>query len=374
MVKVVGNSIGMASFKIALTFVGTVVGAGFASGQEILQFFVRHGGRGGWGIGLAMLAMGIAMVKIFKIGCYLKSDSYSDFLKWLIGPRWLCWADLFFFLLMLLLMGVMFAGCGALFEELHLGYNWGIFWTTLIVISVLTLELAGLVIVNVIIVPLMFLATLTVAIFSLVGQVMPEESVVAGGTTWMVAALQFSAYNIILAIPVLMSLANQYSQPGILRRGGWLGCICLGMMTAFIYGAIRVRLHDGSAPSFPMVELAKIWGKPVFFGYIFIIWGEMLTTLLANAYGLGKRVAVLTGWPFVHVIWILAGLGIGIARIGFVDLIRGIYPIYGYLSMGLLTLMLIKPVLSPCKSNNRYLKPRNRSALILKNRGEKFRG
>lgn len=343
MVKSGRTSVGTGSFGIALTFVGTVIGAGFASGQEILQFFGKYGSRGGWGIGLAMLVMGAATAKIFKIGSRLKSDSYRDFLAWLLGPGWLFWADLFFFLFILLLMGVMFAGCGAIFEELQLGYGWGIFWTTLIIISVLALDLPGLVVVNMIIVPLMFLATLAIAAFSLTVQ--PAwGGIEAPGAYWVAAALQFSSYNIILAIPVLVSISNQYPCQPILRRGGWLGCLCLGMMTAFIYGAIRFRLDSLRFTAFPMVELAKMWGKPVFLGYIFIIWGEMLTTLLANAYGLGKRVMALTGWPFQRIIWILAGLGIAIAQVGFVNLIRSVYPIYGYLSMALLCLMLVKPV------------------------------
>lgn len=30
-------------FKIAATYIGTIVGAGFASGQEVLQYFVSYG-------------------------------------------------------------------------------------------------------------------------------------------------------------------------------------------------------------------------------------------------------------------------------------------------------------------------------------------
>ncbi|MBJ8193726.1 hypothetical protein JDS79_44200, partial [Bacillus cereus] len=30
-------------FQIAFTYIGTIVGAGFATGQEILQFFTKYG-------------------------------------------------------------------------------------------------------------------------------------------------------------------------------------------------------------------------------------------------------------------------------------------------------------------------------------------
>ena len=34
------------TFKVAATYIGTVIGAGFASGQEILQFFSVFGNMG----------------------------------------------------------------------------------------------------------------------------------------------------------------------------------------------------------------------------------------------------------------------------------------------------------------------------------------
>ena len=44
---------GVSTLKIAATYIGTVVGAGFATGQEILQFFSRFGVLGLLGIFLA---------------------------------------------------------------------------------------------------------------------------------------------------------------------------------------------------------------------------------------------------------------------------------------------------------------------------------
>lgn len=36
----------VSTFKVAATYIGTVVGAGFATGQEVLQFFNRFGAMG----------------------------------------------------------------------------------------------------------------------------------------------------------------------------------------------------------------------------------------------------------------------------------------------------------------------------------------
>jgi uncharacterized membrane protein YkvI len=39
------------NLQVAAAYVGTAIGAGFASGQEIMQFFVRFGHKGIWGVG-----------------------------------------------------------------------------------------------------------------------------------------------------------------------------------------------------------------------------------------------------------------------------------------------------------------------------------
>ncbi|OTA41527.1 MAG: hypothetical protein A6D92_05935 [Symbiobacterium thermophilum] len=46
---------GAAVFRVATTYIGTVVGAGFASGQETLRFFAAYGPAGLAGILLATL-------------------------------------------------------------------------------------------------------------------------------------------------------------------------------------------------------------------------------------------------------------------------------------------------------------------------------
>ncbi|MCT2534954.1 hypothetical protein NC661_17530 [Aquibacillus koreensis] len=38
------------TLKIAAAYIGTIVGAGFATGQEVFQFFTSYGIQGIWGI------------------------------------------------------------------------------------------------------------------------------------------------------------------------------------------------------------------------------------------------------------------------------------------------------------------------------------
>ena len=73
-------------FQVATVFIGTIVGAGLASGKEITQFFTQYGIKsfiGIMGCGIFYIIMGSI---ISKISIHHKLDSYSDVIN-LISPN-----------------------------------------------------------------------------------------------------------------------------------------------------------------------------------------------------------------------------------------------------------------------------------------------
>jgi uncharacterized membrane protein YkvI len=340
---------------IAATFIGTVVGAGFASGQEILQFFGIYGWYGWLGIILAVFLLGFAGVKVFHMGAILKPKSYRDFLIYIMGDRLASVMDFLLLFFLVILIGVMFAGCGAIFETMNLNYWAGILATALCLIVVLCRELSGIIRINLIIVPLMFAGAIFVTVFSLkIGEIKPVTD--GNAFHWILAALQFSAYNLVLAIPVLLSLGKKYPARPILQAGGWAGSIGLGVMAGLIQWAILVNFYTIQNCDLPMAVLAKFAGVWVYWGYAVVLWGEMFSTLLANTYGVAQRMAVVTGWPFRVWVFILTTGGIVIGQIGFVNLIARGYPLFGWICLIILILLMGKPLPSLSFSGNKRYK------------------
>ena len=54
-------------FKVVFVIIGTLIGAGFASGQEIYLFFFSYGIKGLNGIIVSSILMGITIYKTFNI-------------------------------------------------------------------------------------------------------------------------------------------------------------------------------------------------------------------------------------------------------------------------------------------------------------------
>ena len=65
--------------SITLVIIGALVGAGFASGQEIFSFFYLYGLYGVFGIILMCILMYILIYKTLKIIYLNKIDNYTEF-------------------------------------------------------------------------------------------------------------------------------------------------------------------------------------------------------------------------------------------------------------------------------------------------------
>lgn len=328
---------------IAATFVGTVVGAGFASGKEIYRFFTIQGWQGCLGVICSIFLLGFFGERVFRIGFTTQPKSYKEFFDVCLGPN-LSWiADLIISFFFIILIGVMFAGCGAIFEELGLGYWTGIILSALIIVMILFKELSGLISANLIIVPLMFGGALTVSLFAIINRCTIPLSK-SPDFNWLLAAVQYSSYNLVLAVPVLLSLCRKYPSLSHLKFGGWLGSFTLGAMAGLIHWSIVFHLPHLRGSQLPMVDLARLGGNWLYWLYALVLWCEMLTTLLANTYGVAQRFVAATGCKFHSYVIILTLAGILIGQIGFGNLVTKIYPVFGSFCLVVLFLLLVKKI------------------------------
>ena len=72
---------------VAAIYIGTVIGAGFASGREIWEFFSQYGTAGTWGLLYSTLLLAVLGAKVMEWGRRVKAPSYQDFLHSLAG-KW----------------------------------------------------------------------------------------------------------------------------------------------------------------------------------------------------------------------------------------------------------------------------------------------
>lgn len=107
--------------KVALAFVGIIVGAGFASGQEVMQYFVAFGINGLWGAVISAVVMTVMALIILQLGSYFKAGEHGEVFRRVSHPVFSRLLDLGVVLTLFSTGFVMFAGAGA-----NLNQQWGL--------------------------------------------------------------------------------------------------------------------------------------------------------------------------------------------------------------------------------------------------------
>ena len=74
------------SIIVAFAFVGVVVGAGFATGQEIFQFFTSNGIYSIAGIIITGLIVTLGGIFVLHTGFRLKSQNHSESINFYLHP------------------------------------------------------------------------------------------------------------------------------------------------------------------------------------------------------------------------------------------------------------------------------------------------
>ncbi|WP_380166241.1 YkvI family membrane protein [Kroppenstedtia sanguinis] len=329
--------------RVGFTYIGTVVGAGFASGQEIMQFFTVSGFKSLFAILLVTVLFSWLGIRMMVIGARLQARSYEEFNNYLFGPGVGRWMNGFVGVILFGVTTAMMSGTGALFQEqLGLSFHFGVIVTSLIAFLVIIKGMEGILNVNALVVPCMFAFTLVVGIQGLsgpgLGQFLAMEPM-EGARNWVVSAITYAAFNLAMSQSVLIPMGGEIQDEKTLRLGGILGGVGLGVMLLASNFALALKIPEIFQLEIPIALVISTLGDGMKYFFLAVMWGEIFTTLIGNVYGLAAN---LENWIPVRINTLMALifiLGYVCSLIGFPVFVGYIYPFFGY--CGLLTLLLL---------------------------------
>ncbi|MFC5529180.1 hypothetical protein [Cohnella yongneupensis] len=331
------------SIQVAFTFIGTVVGAGFASGKEVMQFFTRFGAWGPYLIIVSTLFFVWIGAKVMLLSAELKAKSYEDLNKHLFGEKTGRWVSHVMLIVLLGVNAVMLAGAGSIFSEhLNLSYQTGLIVTMFACYLLLRKGMNAIITVNTFVVPVMMGFTLFLMFETLrhpdSGHWLHATSEISPWAAWLSPFL-YAGFNLSMSQAVLVPLGSAIGDPRVLRRGAWIGGIGIGILLLAGHLALSARMPGIKQFDIPMGFLARELGAWLHWIYIFLIFMEIFSTLVADIYGLTlqlhERMKISQGVITMALLSIcfLAG------QFGFGLLLSTLYPIFGLLSLGWLFLI-----------------------------------
>ncbi|WP_163150132.1 hypothetical protein [Anoxybacillus sp. MB8] len=316
----------MRAVQIAFVYVGTVVGAGFATGKEIVQFFTQYGA-----IGFVTIATSGGLfiffgTRLMMMAARLHARSYEQLNAYLFGKFGFL-VNLFMFVVLFSVTSVMLSGAGAVFEEqLHMPAYVGLVLTIILAFVTMLFGLNGILSVNMIVVPMMVIFSLSIAIMNGSDVVWTKPPLAA-----FFSPFAYVAFNLAMAQVVLVPLATEVKDEQTIRLGGWLG----GMLLMFILFSSHVALSllpQLSSYSIPMAEVVKRSLASFYSLYVVIIYGEIFTSFIAGVFGLHRKLALFFQQPtFILIVLLLAMYAFSL--IGYHALLTFLYPLFGYMSI-----------------------------------------
>jgi uncharacterized membrane protein YkvI len=323
--------------QIGFTYIGTVVGAGFASGQEILQFFTKYGSVGTWTILLSFVLFAWLGTKLMLLSHDVGAKSFEDLNKYMFGERAGMWVSLFTMLILFGVTTVMLAGAGSLFaEQLHWSYQIGLLLTLLLSYLVIANGMDGILAVNTIVVPIMLALTVVVVLHTrnvtdadnwlLLASDAPVHRV------WLAPVL-YVAYNLAMSQAVLVPLGGSIRDRDVLKWGGIVGGIGIGLMLLAGHYVLSAQMPDIARYEIPMGQIIQQLGSGVKLLFLLTIFGEIFTTFVADVYGLGLQIGQRTKWDERKIVLFLLLSCYGVSQIGFSVLLSVLYPLFGLISM-----------------------------------------
>ncbi|WP_411843211.1 hypothetical protein [Salinicoccus sp. HZC-1] len=327
--------------KIGFAYTGVVVGAGFSTGQEILQFFTNNGFISVFAVLLSGLLLLFTGKWTADVGYDLKSESHVESIMNIFGP---VFGKIIDYILAFFLYGVaviMIAGAGSTFYESFGTPPWlGALLLVIAVYITLNLNFNKIVIVLGAVTPYLLGVVIIIAVITYFNsplalteadQFAKPELTVNGAWWW--DAITYSGFTIAVAFSFLTMMGSDSKSRKTAGYGGIAGSIIILILMLLINTGILSRLDAVNDVALPMLLL----GNEIHPLLGILLGIAMLLVIYNTAVGMLYPFLIRFFTPKSNGYNILLPLSLILGYIlsfaGFADLVGTVYPVMGYLGL-----------------------------------------
>lgn len=327
---------------ITFSIIGAMIGAGFASGQEIYLFFYRYGKKGIIGLTICSIILGTTIYKTFKILLNNKIENYKEFLDIILNQKnpknkymnisYI--VNIIINAFLLLTFYIMISGFGAYFmQEFKIYHIIGSSILAIICFIIFLGNIKGIVKINKIVVPILIGFILIIGIKN-IGQTNLQEI----GTNitiqkgWLLQSIIYASYNLILLVPVLINLKNYLKNKKQILTISVVSTIIICTLALCIYLLlvnIKIDLHLMQMPAVYIIG-EKFQNLKIIYGIIILL--SIFTTAISVGISFLENISK-NEKSFPQKAAIMCISSILISNIGFSKLVKILFPTFGYLGL-----------------------------------------
>lgn len=329
-----------AGLKWMFLIMGTMIGAGYASGRELWQFFGHESG-------LAIIIFAL----LFSISCYIilsisykhQTLHYIPILEKLVGKNLTKIYDIMIIVYLFSTTVIMLAGGGVTLETFHIPYWGGIILFSLILVFLFVWDIKGILSMNTFILPLLIIGLLVVLLTFSFSNGQPWALDLLHQGNWP-SAFTFTALNILPLIAVLSAIGCEIKHPGEIWIASMGSGLILGLITLVYNESLLQIAHDIMLYEIPLFAILKHYPYSMMIFMSFLLWTAIFTTAASGVFGIISRFREYVSSPSWLLALVILCIMIPLTSFGFSNLIGFLYPLYGLLNLYVLVSLLLYPI------------------------------
>lgn len=339
--------------KIILVILGTIMGAGFASGKEIYLFFTQYGILGYFGIINAGILTGFIIHKVLKIVNIKDIQTNQEFINTIVNNNKKIYKILLYIINSFLIVSfyVMISGFCSLFKQ-----EFDLSRISITIIGILICYLLyktlmnkekGIVKINEILIPILIIIIIIIGIEILLKNInsnnveifknqivkVDNKSIRTNIIKPIVSSIIYMSYNSIILIPTIIAV----SQIVKTRKKEKLIAVISSILIILIASIIHIILilsQEYGKYDLPIIKILEKYGNIYKIIYTIAILAAIYTSAVSAGYGFLENIKEKKEErKYAQAVKTMCITGIVFSNVGFTTLVSTMYPIFGILGI-----------------------------------------
>ncbi|MFL6618517.1 MAG: hypothetical protein ACJ8MH_07945 [Povalibacter sp.] len=276
-------------------FKAVVIGGGYATGRELVEFFLPSGPRGGvWAIALGATLWSLVCIATFLLARITHSYDYRTFFQHVLGRAWFVFEIAYSFFIVLIL-AVFGAAAGAIG---HAMFEWPVIAGTLCLLLAIAFVVAyGNTSVERLFKWVSIFLYGVYALFIILtlsnfgGQILSAFSLDVPTKGWVAAGITYASYNIVGAVVILPVLRHLTSNRDAVIAGALAGP--LAMIPALLFFISMVAFYPQiAAEALPSDFILQRLNLPIFHVvFQLMIFAALLESGVGSVHAVNERIS-----------------------------------------------------------------------------------
>lgn len=341
-------------------FIGLLIGSGFTTGQEIMQYFVSFGKMGYASIALMFILFVYVGISFVSVGYEQQFEEPKNIYRYYCGKHIGTFFDYFSVIFLFMSYWVMVAGAGAAFNQ-QFGIPYWIGGTLMGVITLITLYFGFNRLVDIIgsIGPVVSVLAILLGIAGImmnpdglstfsaqVPSMVQDGTILSAGSNWFMACASYVGFCMMWLAVFMTNMGATANSKREAIYGTIFGAALFSLAVLLLMFGLSANLNEVAGSQIPTLIIAKKISPALAIVYTIIVFTEIYTTAGPLLWTPVKRFAPDEESKRYRMLLLILGI-IGIIvglNVPFDRLINVVYVINGYVGFMLLFLMIITDI------------------------------